>query len=246
MTDEKRTYRKKRRAELEAQTRHRITESTVELHGTLGPSRTSISAVAKHAGVRRSTVYRHFPDERALFTACTAHWMGLNPPPDLAGSALLQDPDERVKRALTDLYAYYRRTEPMLENLHRDEAAMPIVKQLFGGFRDYLAVARETLMQGRGARGDSRRQLQAAIGHALAFPTWRSLTLEQGLDDPEAADLMRHLITATANNTHTPRQPPKQRTPRQPPRPRKHDQPARNPTHPDQLDAPEMPVRERS
>ena len=37
MTDEKRPYKKKRRAELEEQTRLRITESAVELHGTLGP-----------------------------------------------------------------------------------------------------------------------------------------------------------------------------------------------------------------
>ena len=129
MADEKRTYRKKRRAELEAQTRLRITESTVELHGTLGPSRTSISAVAQRAGVRRSTVYRHFPDEAALFAACTAHWMGLNPPPDLAGWALIEDPDERLKQALAELYAYYRRTEPMLQNLHRDEATVPIVSR---------------------------------------------------------------------------------------------------------------------
>ena len=65
MTDQKRTYRKRQRADAEAETRRRITESTVELHGTLGPSRTSISAVAQRAGVRRSTVYRHFPDERS-------------------------------------------------------------------------------------------------------------------------------------------------------------------------------------
>ena len=56
MPDEKRPYRKKRRAELEAETRRRITESAVELHGTLGPSRTSMSAVAERAGVRRSTL----------------------------------------------------------------------------------------------------------------------------------------------------------------------------------------------
>src|SRR5919201_641746 len=100
MTDQKRAYRKKRRAELEAQTRRRITESTMELHGTLGPSRTSISAVAERAGVRRSTVYRHFPDEAALFAACTAHWMAANPPPDLAGWAAIEDPDERLRTAL--------------------------------------------------------------------------------------------------------------------------------------------------
>src|SRR5437660_999447 len=81
MPDEKRVYRKKLRAEREAQTRRRITESTVELHGTLGPSRTTISAVAEHAGVRRSTVYRHFPDETALFAAAPAGTpMGATPP----------------------------------------------------------------------------------------------------------------------------------------------------------------------
>ena len=87
MADQKRPYQKKQRAELEAQTRRRITESTVELHRTLGPARTSISAVAERAGVRRSTVYRHFPDEAALFAACSAHWTALNPPPDITGWA---------------------------------------------------------------------------------------------------------------------------------------------------------------
>ena len=50
MTDEKRPYRKQRRAELEEATRRRITESAVALHGTLGPSQTSLSAIAAHAG----------------------------------------------------------------------------------------------------------------------------------------------------------------------------------------------------
>jgi AcrR family transcriptional regulator len=196
MADEKRAYRKKRRAVLEAQTRLRITESTVELHETLGPSLTSISAVAERAGVRRSTVYRHFPDEAALFAACTAHWTASNPPPDLAGWAAIDDPDERLRTALEEVYAYYRRTQRMMENLHRDEATMPIVKQLFGGFRDYLAAARESLMNGRPARGRARRRVRAAIGHAVAFPTWRSLTREQGLDDVEAADVMCRLVAA--------------------------------------------------
>src|SRR5919108_4744561 len=190
MTDEKRTYRKKRRAELEALTRERITESTVELHGTVGPTRTSISAVAERAGVRRSTVYRHFPDEAALFSACSSHWMAANPPPDPTGWAAIGDPDERLRAALEELYAYYRRTERMLDNLHRDEAAMPIVKRLFAGFRGHIAAGKETLMGGRAVRGSVRRRVRAAIGHSLAFPTWRSLARDQGLDDPEAVDLM--------------------------------------------------------
>ena len=87
MTDQKRPYRMKRRAELEELTRRRITESAVALHGTLGPARTSISALAEHAGVRRSTVYRHFPDEASLFAACTAHWAAANPVPDIGAWA---------------------------------------------------------------------------------------------------------------------------------------------------------------
>ncbi|MDQ6818585.1 MAG: TetR/AcrR family transcriptional regulator [Actinomycetota bacterium] len=198
MTDQKRPYRKKQRAELEAQTRRRITESTVELHRTLGPAHTSISAVAEHAGVRRSTVYRHFPDEAALFSACTAHWTSSNRPPDLTAWSAIEDPDERLQSALEQLYAYYRRTEQMLANLHRDEATMPTVKRLFGGFHDYISAARETLMDGRRTRGHGRRRLRAAIGHALAFATWRSLAREQGLDDPQAADLMCRLAAAAA------------------------------------------------
>jgi AcrR family transcriptional regulator len=196
MTDEKRPYRKKRRAELEKATRRRITESTVELHGTVGPARTSISAVAEHAGVRRSTVYRHFPDEASLFAACSSHWRAANPAPDLARWAAIEDPDDRLREALEELYAHYRRTESMRDNLMRDEATMPVLKRMLGGYRDYLDAARDTLMGGRRARGRARERVQAAIGHALGFATWRSLAGEQGLDDSQAADLMCRLVAA--------------------------------------------------
>jgi len=205
MADQKRPYRKKQRAELEAQTRRRITESTVELHRTLGPARTSISAVAERAGVRRSTVYRHFPDEAALFAACSAHWTALNPPPDLTGWAAIEDPDERLRSGLAQLYAYYRGTERMMENLLRDEATMPIIKRLFVVFRDYLSAAHETLMPGRPTQGRAEQRARAAIGHALAFATWRSLTREQGLDDTQAADLMCRLADAAARESDKPK-----------------------------------------
>jgi AcrR family transcriptional regulator len=203
MADEKRVYRKKRRAELEAKTRLRITESAMALHGTLGPARTSMSAVAQHAGVRRSTVYRHFPDETALFAACTAHWMAQHPPPELTRWAAVADPDDRLAAALGELYDYYAATERMMENVHRDEATVPIVKRMLAQFRDYLSAARDTLAAGRKARGKTRQQLDAAIGHALAFPTWHSLTREQGLDNAQAADLMGRLVKAAARRPGT-------------------------------------------
>lgn len=196
MSDRKRPYRKRRRAELEAETRRRITESAVELHGSLGPSRTSVSAVAERAGVRRSTVYRHFPDEAALFDACSAHWRDANPRPEPEEWAAVADPDERLATALNELYAYYRRTETMLANLLRDESEMPVVKERFAAFHGFLAAAREVLLRGRGLRGRARRDVAAAIGHALSFTTWRSLAREQDLDDEAAAALMCRLVAA--------------------------------------------------
>jgi AcrR family transcriptional regulator len=198
MSDQKRPYRMKRRAELEEQTRRRITESAVALHEQLGPARTSISAITEHAGVRRSTVYRHFPDDEALFTACSSHWATANPPPDPRAWAAIEDPAERLETALRELYAFYGRTEGMFTSLLRDELLVPIVHQLLGGFHGYLRANQDILMAGRGLGGRAARQTRAAIGHALAFPTWRSLTREQGLADGDAVDLMCVLVEASA------------------------------------------------
>ena len=198
MADEKRPYRMKRRAELEAETRRRITESALALHGTLGPAYTSISAIAEHAGVRRSTVYRHFPDEAALFTACSSHWRAANPAPDLARWQAVEDPAGRLSVALAELYAFYGRTERMLDNLLRDEQTVPTVQETFAAFRAYLARAGEILLEGRRLRGRRADAVRAAIGHALSFGTWKSLVREQALDGDQAVDLMCRLVTAAA------------------------------------------------
>jgi AcrR family transcriptional regulator len=194
MTDEKRPYRMKARAELQERTRRRITESAVELHGTLGPSRTSLSAVAKHAGVRRSTLYRYFPDEAALFVACSGHWMSQHPLPDLNDWAAVSDPAERLRGALTEIYAYYAETESMLANLLRDLDVLEAVQEQFTPFLNYMEAARRTLMVGRRERGRGRRRVRAALGHALAFTTWRSLVREQGCSANEAVDMICQLV----------------------------------------------------
>src|SRR5918992_92628 len=109
-----RKYDMRRRAKRQEETRQRITEATVELHEALGPAKTTISAIAEKAGVQRLTVYRHFPDERALFSACRGHYMSINPPPDPTPWAGISDPEVRLKRALAEVYVFYRRTEPMM------------------------------------------------------------------------------------------------------------------------------------
>jgi len=138
MSDQKRPYRMKRRAELEEQTRRRITESAVALHEELGPAQTTISAIADRAGVRRSTVYRHFPDEETLFAACSSHWRASNPPPDPRSWSSIEDPADRTRTALRELYAFYAGTEAMYVSLLRDEPLVPAVQRRPRDFYGYL------------------------------------------------------------------------------------------------------------
>jgi AcrR family transcriptional regulator len=193
MTDQKRPYRMNVRAELQEANRRRIAESAAELHATLGPSRTSMSAIAERAGVQRSTLYRHFPDEAAVFEACTAHWMSQHPLPDIEGWATVRDPDERLSRALNELYAYYEGAEPMLVNILRDLDAMEVVQQQFAPFERYMEAAHATLMLGRRLRGRRLHTVRAVVGHALAFTTWQSLVRRQQCTPAEVVEMMSRL-----------------------------------------------------
>lgn len=195
MSDEKRPYVKQRRAEAEAATRLRITESAVELHGELGPARTSISAIAEHAGVRRSTVYRHFADEAEILRACSAHWASQHPPPDPAIWERLPDPRDRLGAALSSLYAYHRLTAPMISKILRDLELVPELAHTSASYVAYFERVRDQLLRGHRARGKGRTRLRAAIGHAVAFTTWRSLT-EEGLDDDDAARVAAAFVIA--------------------------------------------------
>jgi AcrR family transcriptional regulator len=187
-----RPYTKTRRAELEQETRERITEAAMELHGSLGPARTTISAIAQRADVQRATVYRHFPDEESLFAACSAHWRAQNEPPDLAAWAAIRDPADRLAVGLAELYAWYGRTQQMLELLIRDLPVVPAVQSQFR-LPGYLNAAADVLLAGRPERGAARRRARAALGHAVAFETWLSLVRQQGLTSAEAIRQMERM-----------------------------------------------------
>ena len=189
-----RKYDMKRRAKRQEETRQRIVEATVELHKTVGMARTTISAIAEKAGVERLTVYRHFPDERALFSACSGHYMAANPPPDLALWTQVADPEKRLRVALTEVYAYYRRTEPMTANFLRDLPVKPVLLEIGAPYLQLFERMRYVLATGWGVEDERLALLLAALGHALDFQSWRSLVRQQALDDEQAVELMVKMV----------------------------------------------------
>src|SRR5579859_5493812 len=185
-THEPRACTLRARAASQNATRQRIVQATVELHRSVGPARTTISAVATRAGVQRHTVYRHFPDQKSLFRACTGHFLSSYPPPDTKEWSAISDPEIRLRRGLGELYAYYDTNAEMIASVLRDSTLMPVG----GGFRALQTAAVKALERGRNVRGSARRKLRAALQLATDFHAWQALTTPSGLTPTTAAELM--------------------------------------------------------
>jgi len=173
--------------------RQRIAEAAFELHATVGPAQTTISAVAERAGVQRHTVYNHFPDLGALFRACTEHGIRVTRVPEAGPWLAIADPTARLRQALGELFAYYRANTRLMGNVVRDLALLGEI----GGSEAFVERMTElfgALGQGWPDDDATRRLRMAAIGHAMSYEAWRSLT-DNGLSDAEAVDLMVRLVT---------------------------------------------------
>ena len=96
--------------------------------------------------------------------------------------------------ALTELYGWYVWAEPMLTNVRRDAQSVPAA--IREASQQLYAALAAVLMRGRRARGRPRARVAAAIGHAIDFETWRSLTSGHGLETGEAVDLMVDFVSA--------------------------------------------------
>ena len=187
----------RRRAENVDETRRRIVEAAVALHGSVGPAVTTVLGIADRAGVTRATVYRHFADDDALFTACSTHWLAEQVPPNPAAWPAVLEPAERLHAGLSDLYRFYRAGETMLTRIYHDVAALPEehrrrIRERDGHMRDVLLAAYPA-----GSRRSAR--LCGVIGHAVSFWTWRSLCIDQGLSDEDAVGVMVDLVAGSAD-----------------------------------------------
>jgi AcrR family transcriptional regulator len=184
-----RTYTKRRRADQEAETRQRIVEATLELHGTVGPARTTVSMVAERAGVQRHTFYAHFPEETGLFRACSGLAMERDPPPDAAPWRAIAGRRERLRAGLSAVYGWYERNAELTACVLRDAETHPLTRQtLESSFGPYFAAHHEVL----GAKLNAKQH--AMLHLALSFFTWRSLVREAGLKPAAAVEAMVQAI----------------------------------------------------
>ena len=193
MSTQKRRYRLKARAESQQATRDRIAAAAATLHEEVGVGRTTVADIARRAGVQRLTVYNHFPDLDTLLPACSAHWLAEHPQPDLGPAFALQDPAERLRAALTLLYGWYRENAPMQRRVFGERATVPELEAWMARSAD---VALSGLADGLAA-GFERPQARALVALALDFWTWQRLDRE-GLDDDDAAILMRDVVRGSA------------------------------------------------
>ena len=191
-----RPYRMTRRAELVDETRQRITEATARLHTTVGPANTSVAGIAEEAGVTRLTVYRHFPDLDVLFHACRAHWRSENPPPDAKAWSETRSLEARGRRALAELYAWFREHAEELFPIYRDLSASPLSSQ--EAIRKENRRLADLLLGDDVPDGGAGRQARAVARHLLDYRTWRSLAVDQELGDAEAVEIGVRWLTQLA------------------------------------------------
>jgi AcrR family transcriptional regulator len=184
-----RRYELKRRASRQEATRQRIVDATIELHEEFGAAETTISEIAKRAGVGRVTVYRHFPDEEALYAACSGYYFSRHPFPDLERWRQIPGPADRLRAALRETYAWHAENQQMIGMALAEARDLP----LMAPYHRYWEDAAEVLAAAWDARGRRRSNLRAAIALALSFDTHRTLIREQRLSENRAIELMIRL-----------------------------------------------------
>ncbi|MGD9711435.1 MAG: TetR/AcrR family transcriptional regulator, partial [Thermomicrobiales bacterium] len=143
----------------------------------------------ERAGVERLTVYRHFPDERAIFGACSSQWELQHPLPDPAEWSSIPDPHERLRTGLGALYDYYQDAWPMLFSVLRDAPQVPEMSEVV---QDYAQRA-QRIVDSLSPSPSPDDEQRAAIQMAADPFAWNALS-RSGLSTDRAAALMTRMI----------------------------------------------------
>ena len=182
-----------KRAAAAAQTRKRIVDATLELHGEQGIGATSWDDIAARAGVGVGTVYRHFPSLDELIPACGELALQAIAPPDPANvSALFEHattPAERIHRLVREVFAIYERGAQPLRAIRRESDVHPRVAQDRAAFeaslRALVATALEPL--------DITQQDRAITRALVDLNTWEALR-DQGLTSTRSVETISDML----------------------------------------------------
>jgi AcrR family transcriptional regulator len=186
-----RDYRLGKRALKQGDTRRRIVEAAVDLHSTVGPARTTVSQIAKRAGVQRHTYYAHFPDERGLFLACSGLAIERDPLPDIQQLKTIPAGDERIRCGLEQIYGWFERNSDHAACVLRDAEQHALTGEMVE-LRIAPTFREAAEMLGEGLTARSRAMLEVA----LDFACWKRLS--RSYDPSRASALMSDAIMRVA------------------------------------------------
>jgi AcrR family transcriptional regulator len=163
-----------KRAEAAGETRQRIVEATVALHGSQGIFGTSWKDIARAADVSVGTVYKHFASLEELVPACGELLMQRIRPPapgdadGVIGDA--SDREERLRRVANALFEFYERGGDHLE-IDLRERKLPAMREWEQYLRDVVSHFVRRALDDPGLE----EEVVQAIAALCDFPTFRSM-----------------------------------------------------------------------
>jgi AcrR family transcriptional regulator len=184
-----RKYDMTRRASAAAETRRRIVDATLELHGEQGIAATSWDDIAARAGVGVGTVYRHFPSLDELIPACgeiTRERIAL-PDPSLFDG--LDAPAERLEHLVREAFAIYERAAPQLRAIRNEPDAHPNVAEAGEAVEAALTALVDAAVESAADR--------AVVRALIDLGTWQALR-DQGLGQTEAVAAIAGMLLSYA------------------------------------------------
>ena len=181
-----RKYRMDRRIQAVEETRRRIVDATVILHGQQGILATSWEDIAKKADVALATVYRHFPSLEELVPACGEQVTAIMKPPTLetVKETFAKSPSrvDRIRLLVRELFEFYDRGRMFLDLVYQEAHLVPALAAWMTHWESARAEIVDEALRPDGADAVNTQMITALTDYRV----WRSL-VDQGISMEEAA-----------------------------------------------------------
>lgn len=190
-----RAYNNETRLQQQAELKERIAGATAELHAEKGAVATSYAEIAQRAGVSLPTVYKHFPTQGQLMTACTGHVAGRAPPlpaAEILHAASLAAAAEALVDAMDRIHAHF---EPW--KAWREQRLIPVLGKMASGQRQQLTGLIAQVLARQLGSGEYR-ELAAVWESLLDFELWHRLVREHKLSRSAVRRTLVRLLLAVA------------------------------------------------